>query len=218
MSKLHKIYLAVLIPLALVALLMAHLHSLSLVRAEEQQRATDKVLAAKDQALADLKRDRDDRDAKYLAAMAELKTAKQGIQILQPIISPQGQQAPQVITKADLPQEAQKSIPGPPETNLHVLTDEQVINAAKRELTCEKAEGDLSTCAQEKTLMQQKIDSLTAANEQWQKTGKVGPNMVIFGVTKDAAGKGYSPNLLYGRRITNSIGFIAGVQGHGDLT
>jgi hypothetical protein len=217
-TNLHKWFYGGLGVLVLGLLYLAHAYSVRQARAEEQQTATEKTIAIKDQAIADLKRDRAESDARFAQAIANVTTGKQAVTVLQPIISPQGQPAPQTITKADLSPEAQKSIPGPPDTSLHLLTDEQVINAAKRELRCQQTEINLGNCEAEKTLMQAEIDALTKANADWQKAGAVGPWMVALGASRNAGGNGYSPNLFLQRRINTNLGIMAGVEGKGDLS
>lgn len=218
MSRLHKIYLAIVAVLVLGVLWLAHAHSVTLARAEEAQKATDKVLAAKDQALLDRDKAFQDLRADLLRQIADIKTAKQAVTVLQPIVQGAGQIAPQQVTKADLPPAVQAQLPGDAGTHYTLFTDPQMVLLGQREKTCQLTESGLTKCEADKADMQAKIDSLTAANANWQRVGAVGPWMAFAGVTKDAAGKGYSPALLFGRRITNSIGLMAGVQGNGDLT
>ena len=205
MTKLHKIYLIVSIVLILGLLYLAHAYSVKQAAAEATQTATEKALADRDKTIAQRERDYQDFKAQMLQQIADIKTAKQGIQILQPIISPQGQAPPQTITKADLSPDAQKAVPGPLNTNLHLFTDEQVINQAKREVSCQITEAGLSKCGQDKADMQAKIDALTKANLEWAKLGVTPRMMVGFGVAKSAE-NGYTPAILFHYRIQPKLG------------
>jgi hypothetical protein len=217
-TRLHKIYLGIVAVLIVAALIAGISYKISVVRAEEQQKATDKVLAAKDQALADRDKQfsafRDD----MLRQISDLKTAKQASQVLAPIIVPAGGMAPQTVTKAELPPEVSKTLPGPPNASFTLLTDEQMIKLGQRELTCQVTEAGLTKCAADKADMQAKIDALTKANNDWKKAGAVGPWMFGLGASRDAGGKGYSSNFYIQRRLNSSLGIMAGVQGKGDVS
>ena len=218
MSTLHRWYLGIMSVLVLGAGLAIHLYSVAQARAEAQQEATNKVVAIKDKELADLKTEMDARDAKFDRQIAELKTAKQATQVLAPIIVPQGGTAPPTVSKSDLPADIAKTLPGPPSANFTLFTDDQLVKLGKRELACQKAEGDISTCIKEKAALADENGKLKKANADWVKAGKVGPWIAGLGAARNADGKGYTPTMLFGRRFGSQLGVMGGVQGRGDLS
>ena len=218
MTKLHAIYLGICGVLAIGLTGAGIAYKVSTVRAQEQQAATDKVLAAKDQAIADRDKAFQDFQTKVLQQIADIKTAKQATQVLQPIILPQGGNAPATVTKGDLPPEVAKTLPGPSNGNFTLLSDEQMVALGKRELQCQVTEAGLTTCEADKKDFLAQIDALKKSNEAWAKAGRVGPWIAGLGVAKNAGGNGYTPTILFGRRITKNLGIMGGVQGRGDLS
>lgn len=218
MSVIHRWYLGIVAVLVLGVGIAAHMYSVAQTRAEEQQKATDKVLAAKDQALAD----RDQQFATFredmLRQIADIKTARQAVAVLQPVVSQAGQIAPQQVTKADLPPDVQKTLSGAPDTHFTLFNDDQMVLLGQREKSCQLTEAGLSKCDQDKADYLAQIAALKKVNDDWQKAGGVGKWTALLGATKDAAGKGYSPTLLLDYRFTRNVGLFGGVQGHGDLT
>lgn len=215
MSTLHKVYLGIIAVLVLGALYAVHAYQVAQTKAEAQQKATEQVLAAKDQALADRDKSFQDFKAQMLQQIADIKTQKQAVTVLQPIV--QGA-SPQTVTKSELPADVQKQLPGDPSAHFTLLTDEQVVNLGRREKACELTEAGLTKCDGDKADLQAKIDALTKANADWAKAGKVGPWMVALGASRNAAGNGFSPNAFIQRRINSDWGVMVGVQGKGDLS
>lgn len=217
MSKLHKIYLAIVGVLVIGVLYAAHAYTMATAKADAQQSATNQVIAATDRALAD-------RDKSFEAYKSQVQqqiaamTARQAVTVLQPVVSQAGQIAPQQVTKADLPPDVQKTLSGAPDTHFTLFNDDQMVLLGQREKSCQLTEAGLSKCDQDKADYLAQIAALKKVNDDWQKAGGVGKWTALLGATKDAAGKGYSPTLLLDYRFTRNVGLFGGVQGHGDLT
>jgi hypothetical protein len=217
-TRLHAVYLGI-CGLLLAGLVGAGVaYKISTVRAEEQQKASDKVLAAKDQALSDRDKAFADFKAQMLQQIADIKTAKQATVILNPVVQPAGQIAPQQVTKADLSPDVQKQLPGAPDARYTLFTDPQMVLLGQREKSCQLTEAGLTKCEADRADYLAQIAALKKANAEWAKAGKVGPWIAGLGAAKNAAGNGYTPTVLFGRRITNNLGIIGGVQGRGDLS
>jgi hypothetical protein len=208
----HKWLYSGLAVLVLGLLYLAHAYSVRQARAEEQQTATGKLIAAKDQALADRDKQFSDFKAQMLQQIADIKTAKQATQVLAPIIVPQGGTAPQTVTKADLPPEVAKTLPGPANASFTLLSEEQMVNLGKREINCRIAEAGVSKCDQDKRDMQEKISKLTEANQAWEKAGAVPRWTAGLGVARAGGNAGYTPVTWIDYRIQPKWGLFAGAE------
>ena len=218
MTKAHKITLAVAGILLLGALYAVHAYQIAQTRAEAQQEKTDAILKAKDDALAQRDKDFQDFKAQMLQQIADIKTQKQAITVLQPIISPSGQPAPTQVTKGDLPPDVAKTLPGPSNASFTLLSDEQMVKLGQRELSCQITEAGLTKCDADKADYLAQITALKKTNADWAKAGKVGPWIAGLGAARNAAGNGYTPTVLFGRRLNSNLGVMTGVQGRGDLS
>lgn len=174
--------------------------------ADKNQDGMKAVLAQKDRDIAARDRDFQSFRDDVLKQIEGIKTARQAVTVLQPIM--QGA-TPAEIKKSDLPVEAQKNIEGPPDTHLNVLTDEQIKNLAKDEKQCEIDRKGLSTCEENRITMQQKIDALTEQNQRWEDAGTVPRWTAMLGVSKTRDG-GYKPAALLSYRITHHTGLAFG--------
>jgi hypothetical protein len=213
--NLHKIYISAIGSIVLAAGFFAVRYEIRIARAEEQQKAADKFIAQKDQEMADRDKANQAKFDALALQIATLATQKQAVTVLTPTV---GQIAPTQVSKGDLAPDVQKTLPGDPVTKYTLFTDDQMVKLAKRELACQQTEGNLSTCEADKQTMQAKIDALTKANNNWKKAGSVGPWIAGLGAAKNADGKGYTPTMLFGRRLGSRIGVMGGVQGRGDLS
>jgi hypothetical protein len=165
-------------------------------------------LTAKDAEIG--KRDKDFSDFKtqMMNEIAGIKTAKQGVTVLQPIM--QGA-APQGVTKADLPQSVHKELPpdSKPDTHYSLFSDDQVISLAKNAEACRITEAGLSTCEADKRTMQEKIDDLAKQNKKWEDAGTVPRWTLMAGVSKTRDG-GYKPAAMLSYRVTHHTGIAFG--------
>lgn len=212
MTTIHKVYLGVIGVLVLIVAYFAISYEIKTVRAEEQQKASDQVIAVKDQAIKD-------RDTIFTAwkadkdlEIANLQTAKQATQVLAPIIVPQGGTAPTTVTKGDLPPEVAKTLPGASNANFTLLSDNQMVKLGQRELSCQITEGGLKKCDLDKADMQAKIDALTKANRQWQEAGSVPRWTAGLGVARAGGNSGYTPMLFLDYRVQSKWGLFAGAE------
>ena len=197
--------------LILGLLYLSHAYSVKQAATEASQTAMEKSLAAKDKEMTD--RDKANQ-AKFDALQQridDLRTAKQAVQVIQPVVSPAGQIAPQGVTKAELPPDVQKQLPGTPDTHYTLMTDAQLVLLGKRELACQQTEGSLSTCEADKKTMQEKIDALTGQNQKWEQLGVVPRWTAGLGVAKSAT-NGYTPVAFLDYRIQPKWGLFIGAE------
>lgn len=206
----HKWFYGGLGILILGLLYLAHAYSIRQARAEEQQSATEKIIAAKDQALSDRDKQFADFKTQMLQQIADIKTAKQATQVLTPIIVPQGGMAPATVTKADLPAEVAKTLPGPSNANFTLLSDDQIVKLGQRELNCQITEAGLTKCDQDKADLQAKIDALKKSNAQWAEAGAVPKWTAGLGIARAGGNQGYTPALFLDYRIQPKWGLFVG--------
>jgi hypothetical protein len=212
-STLHKIYLCIVAVLVLGCGLAAHLYHTAQVRAEVQQSATEQVIAAKNQALADRDKIFNDFKLQMLQQIADIKTAKQAVTVLQPVVSQAGQIAPQQVSKSDLPAEVQKQLPGAANTNYTLLSDSQMVLLGQREKSCQLTESGLTKCEADRQDYIAQITALTKANKDWEKAGAVGPWTILAGAAKsNGTGNGWTPAILVNRRLGPKLGLWAGAE------
>jgi hypothetical protein len=211
MTKLHKIYLVIVGALVLIIGFFAIKYSVSLARAEEQQKATDQVIAAKNQALTD--RDKTfeafkDQVQQQIATM----TAKQAVTVIQPVVSPAGQPSPQQVTKAELPPDVQKALPGAANTNYTLLSDPQMVLLGQREKSCQLTEAGLTKCDADALDYKAQIASLTKSNNEWKAAGAVPRWTAGLGVARAGGSEGYTPALFIDYRIQSKWGLFMGAE------
>jgi hypothetical protein len=174
--------------------------------------AADAQMTKNDKAFSDFK-------TEMLQQIGDIKTAKQGVTVLQPIM--QGA-APQGVTAGQLSAEAQSQLPAGtrPDTHYNLFTDDQVIGLARNADQCKIDEKGLSTCAADKLTMQGKIDDLIKQNKKWEDAGTVPRWTAMLGVSKTRAGAtapgvislgGYKPALMLSYRVTHHTGLAVGV-------
>lgn len=175
--NLHKLYIPALTVLAIILLFGAAKYMNereNRVRAEEQKKATEQIIAAKDAAI----KDRDDQFAKlskqFDDKIASINTAQKATTVLQPIIMPNGQAPPPVLTKADLPAAVQAKLPDAPDAHFTLFNDQQMIDLGKAKVACDKTEAGLSTCDADKKDIQAKLDAKTKESVDWEKAAKGG--------------------------------------------
>jgi len=209
-TNLHKWFYGGLGILVLGLLILAHAYSVRQARAEAQQEASDKVIAAKDQALADRDKSFNDFKAQMIQQISDLKTAKQATQVLQPIIVPQGGTAPATVAKTDLPPEVAKTLPGPANANFTLLSDDQMVKLGQRELNCQVTEAGLTKCQADAQDYKAQIATLTKANLDWQKAGAVPRWTAGFGIARAGGNAGYTPALFLDYRIQPKWGLFVG--------
>lgn len=148
--------------------------------AEDQQKASEEIIKAKDQAIAD----RDKQFQQYSASIdqqiAALKNAKQATAVLQPIILPQGGAAPATVTKSELPASIQSTLPGAPNTNYTLFSDDQMVNLGKFKLECDKTTAGLTTCQADKADLEAKFNAKTLEATKWEEAAKGGTRVQRF--------------------------------------
>jgi hypothetical protein len=201
----HLIITVLVIVASLVGLVSYEKYRLTL--ADKTQTATDKLL--KENTDKENQRDKDFNDFKIqaLQAIAEIKTAKQGVTVLQPIM--QGA-APQSVAKSDLPPDVQKQLPNTaPDARFNLLTDDQVVNLAKSSKQCDIDKAGLTTCEENKQSMQEKIDSLTRSNKKWEEAGTVPRWNAMIGISKTREGS-YKPAGILSYRVQHNWGLSIG--------
>lgn len=175
--------------------------------ADKTQSSTDQII--KVNTANELKRDKDFNDFKtqMLQVISDIKTAKQGVTVLQPIM--QGT-SPQSVAKSELPQTVQNQLPNvAPETRFNLLTDDQIVNLAKASTQCEIDKAGLATCEENKKSMQEKIDALTKTNRQWEESGTVPRWNAMLLVSKTREGN-YKPGGIISYRVQHHIGVSVG--------
>lgn len=127
---------------------------------------------------------RDEQQAKDSAHFEELikglKTPEQAKPLIQQaLVSGGGQNfanKPFLTTRFDqLPPTLRTQLPNAPEAKpdatVGILTGDQIVALGKRELQCQKVEGELSTCQLDKQNMQNEINDLKGGTK-WQKVVK----------------------------------------------
>jgi hypothetical protein len=213
MTVIHRWYLAGIAVLVIVLGVFIVKHSVAVARAEEQQKASDKVIAATTQALTDRDKSFQAFQSQVLQEIAAIQTQKQAVTVLQPIIQPNGQPPPQTVTKAELPANVQAQLPGAPNTNYTLLTDPQVIGLAQNAAQCKLTEAGLTKCDADVLDFKAQIATLTKANLDWQKAGTVGPWGILAGAAKsNGTGNGWTPAVIINRRLSASWGLWAGAE------
>ena len=85
-----------------------------------------------------------------------------------------GPTTPQTITKAELPPDVQKKTLGDASTQFTLLTDQQMIDAAKRENQCQITESGLTKCLADVDDWKAKFDASQKDVETWKTAAKGG--------------------------------------------
>lgn len=208
----HKWFYGVAAILIMGLLYLAHAYSVKQAATEASQTAMQKALADKDKEMADRDRANQAKFDALAQQIIDLKTAKQAVTVLQPIVQPAGGNAPQQVTKADLPPDVQKQLPGAPDTHYTLLTDPQVVLLGKRELACQQTEGNLSTCEADKKTLNEQKSKLAEQNGEWEKLGVVPRWTAGLGIARAGGSSGYTPVLFIDYRVQPKWGMFAGAE------
>lgn len=148
------------------------------LRAEAQQQIID----ARDKAQAQA-------SAQYEAQIAALKSPDQAKPLIQQgIQSGSGKKEPVgaflSVPFSELTPQVQQTLPDAPSLKpaspVALLTPDQQVDLGKRELVCEKTEGELSTCAKDKQNLQNEINDLKGGSK-WSKVVKEAKCLGVLG-------------------------------------
>lgn len=201
----HVVITVLILAIGLIGLISYENHKERM--ADKSQVSTDQLLKVNTDKEKQRDKAFDDFKTSMLQEISGIKTSKQGVTVLQPIM--QGT-APQSVTKSDLPQSLQNQLPNVPSgTKFNLFTDDQVVNLAKASEQCRIDKTGLTVCEENKESMQEQIDSLTRTNRKWEEAGTVPRWNAIIGVSKSRDGS-YKPAGVISYRIQHHWGLSVG--------
>lgn len=156
-------------PLAYGLLILALAIFLVKGQEERENRIKAEAQVHEQQSLQEVRDSAQKEKDEALTQLIKAMTPQKAIPVLQASLQKQGggekasQEVIRTLPGAQLPQSITEGVPDAPTANWGILAPSQLTLLGQRELTCQKVEGDLTTCEQDKKNKDNQISELQTA-------------------------------------------------------